>query len=74
MIARMTRASTIWKAMGKRHAASDGSRKKKPKSIQYEIITPKTINDPSIMTIWPRRCDFDVSDCQVGTVDVFCCQ
>lgn len=26
---------------------------------------------PSIMTICPRRCDFEVSDCQVGTVDVF---
>jgi len=48
-----------------------GSKKEKPKSIQYESITPKTIKDPSIMTICPLRCDFDVSLCQVGTVEVF---
>lgn len=35
-------------------------------------ITPKTIKEPSIITICPLRCDLEVSDCQVGTVEVFC--
>lgn len=32
---------------------------------------PPVMRAPSIMTSWPRRCDLDVSDCHVGTVDVF---
>lgn len=68
---RMINARTIWKAMGNLQEISLGSAKDKPRSIQYEIMTPKTIIEPSIMTIWPRRCDLDVSDCHVGTVDVF---
>jgi hypothetical protein len=34
-------------------------------------MTPNTMRVPSIITIWPRRCDFEVSDCHVGTVEVF---
>lgn len=34
-------------------------------------MTPKTMSEPSIITICPLRCDLDVSDCHVGTVLVF---
>lgn len=67
----MMSARTIWKAIGNRQVIVEGSRKENPRSIQYEIMTPNTIRVPSIITIWPRRCDLDVSDCHVGTVDVF---
>lgn len=42
-----------------------GSKKLNPRSIQYESMTPNTMSEPSIMTIWPLRCDLDVSDCCV---------
>ena len=64
-------ARTIWNAMGNRQETVEGSRNENPRSIQYEIMTPNTIRVPSIITIWPRRCDFEVSDCHVGTVEVF---
>jgi len=57
--------------MGKRQDMLEGSKKEKPKSSQYESMTPPVIKAPSIMTICPRLWDFDVSDCHVGTVDVF---
>lgn len=67
----MMSASTIWNAIGNRQVIVEGSKNENPRSIQYEIMTPNTISVPSIMTIWPRRCDFEVSDCHVGTVEVF---
>ena len=60
---------TIWKARGNRHATVPGA-KLKPRSIQYESVIPPVIRAPSIMTSLPLLCDRDVSDCQVGTVDV----
>ena len=67
----MMSARTIWKAIGNRQVIVEGSRKENPRSIQYEIMTPNTMRVPSIITIWPLRCDFEVSDCHVGTVEVF---
>lgn len=67
----MMSARTIWNAIGNRQLTVEGSRKENPRSIQYEIMTPNTMSVPSIITIWPRRCDFEVSDCHVGTVEVF---
>jgi len=65
------RAKKIWKAMGKRQDTVLGSRKEKPKSTQYERQMPPVIMAPSIMTIFPRLCDLEVSDAHVGTVEVF---
>lgn len=57
------RAITIWNAIGKRQVMVEGSRKEKPRSIQYEIITPKTMRVPksekSVMSSVQRN--FDVS-------------
>jgi len=40
-------------------------------SLRDNTLLPNTISVPSIMTICPRRWDLEVSDCQVGTVEVF---
>ena len=57
--------------MGKRQDTVLGSRKENPKSTQYERQMPPVIIAPSIMTIFPRLCDLEVSDAHVGTVEVF---
>lgn len=61
MKATMIRAIIIWNAIGKRQVTVEGSRNEKPRSIQYEIITPKTMRVPtsekSVMSRVFRLCD-----------------
>jgi hypothetical protein len=71
MNASRIRAKKIWKAIGNRQDTVLGSRKENPKSIQYDKQIPPVIIAPSIITIFPRLCDLEVSDAQVGTVEVF---
>jgi hypothetical protein len=42
----MISAIRIWNAIGNRQVIVDGSKNENPKSIQYEIMTPKTIRVP----------------------------
>lgn len=65
------RAKKIWKASGKRHETVLGSKYENPRSSQYDKQIPPVIIAPSIITIFPRLCDLDVSEAHVGTVDVF---
>lgn len=56
------KAITIWNAIGKRQVMVEGSRKEKPRSIQYEIITPKTMRVPkSEKSVILSVLSFDVS-------------
>lgn len=49
---RMIRANKIWSAIGKRHETVEGSRNEKPKSIQYESITPVVLIS---ILVWMSR-------------------
>jgi hypothetical protein len=71
MKAKRMRAKKIWKAIGKRQDTVLGSRRENPKSTQYDKQMPPVIIAPSIITIFPRLCDLEVSDAHVGTVEVF---
>jgi hypothetical protein len=67
---RTIRAKMIWNPIGNLYAIVLGSRNEKPKSSQYDKQMLPVISAPSIIAIIPLRCALEVSDCQLGTVDV----